>query len=192
MKETGQLIVLEGIDGVGKTTQIELIKKNYEDLVHFKYPTREYSILNDYLEKKISIESKSLFLLFLADIAHEQEKLRNALLENRYVVLDRYVFSTISYEINGISYENGKKIIESIDYIKPSKIILLDADPKLLQDRKRKQKELDRYEENLLYLNKVRSNFLKLFEERFLTPNWHKIDASKPIDTVQSEIMKLF
>ena len=141
---------------------------------------------------KISIDSKSLFLLFLADIAQEQEKISKALSANKLVILDRYVFSTIAYEVNGITYPNGKKIVESVGYLKPDKVILLDVSPQVSQERKRKQKELDRYEEDVAYLGRVRSNFLKLHEERFLTPNWHKIDAGRGIDAVHADIMKLF
>jgi thymidylate kinase len=82
--------------------------------------------------------------------------------------------------------------VESVGYLKPDKVILLDVSPELSQERKRKQKELDRYEEDLAYLGRVRSNFLKLHEERFLTPNWHKIDAGRGIDAVHADIMKLF
>jgi len=184
------LVVFEGIDGCGKETQIKLLKEKLGCIV-FKYPTRNYQMLNDYLEKKVSIDPKSLFLLFLADIAQEQEKVKKALAENKAVVLDRYVFSTIAYEVNGIDYANGKKIIESTGYLKPDKVLLLDISPEVSQERKKKQKELDRYEENAQYLGKVRSNFLKLCEERFLTPNWHKIDASRSIESVHADIMKL-
>jgi dTMP kinase len=186
------LVVFEGIDGCGKETQIKLLREKRPDAVVFKYPTRNYQMLNDYLEKKVSIDPKSLFLLFLADIAEEQQKVKKALSENKLVVLDRYVFSTLAYEVNGISYEHGKKIVESVGFLKPDNVMLLDITPEISQERKRKQKELDRYEENLSYLGSVRSNFLKLHEERFLTPNWHKIDAGKGIDAVHAGIMKLF
>lgn len=186
------LVVFEGIDGCGKETQIRLLREKRPDAAVFKYPTRSYQMLNDYLEKKVSIDPKSLFMLFLADIAEEQQKVKKALSENKLVVLDRYVFSTLAYEVNGISYERGKKIVESVGFLKPDKVILLDITPETSQERKRKQKELDRYEEDVAYLGTVRSNFLKLHGERFLTPNWHKIDAGKGIAAVHADIMKLF
>jgi dTMP kinase len=186
----GRLIVWEGVDGCGKETQISLIKEKLECVV-FKYPTQNYKILNDYLEKKLSPDPKSLFLLFLADIAEEQKKLRAALAEGKTVILDRYVFSTISYEVNGITYGDAKRIVESIGYIKPDLVLLLDIDSETSQKRKAAQKELDRYEENAEYLEKVRKNFLKLAEERFLTPNWHTIDATRDVQSVHADILKL-
>ena len=184
------LIVLEGVDGCGKNTQIELIKEKHPCAV-FKYPTTNYQMLNDYLEKKVSLDPKALFLLFLADIAEDQKNVKKALDEGKLVILDRYVFSTISYEVNSIGYPDAKKIVEGVGFLKPDMVLLLDVDSKTSQERKKAQKKLDRYEENAEYLEKVRSNFLKLAEERFLTTNWHKIDATGDINSVHQEIMKL-
>lgn len=190
------LVVLEGIDGSGKETQISLLRealsRKGRKVSLVKYPTRHYQMLNDFLEKKVSIDPKALFLLFLADIAEDQKNVKKALEASDVVILDRYVFSTISYEVNGIDYPRGKKIVESAGYLVPDKVILLDIDGKTSQERKKKQKELDRYEENMVYLDHVRANFLRLHEERFLTPNWHKIDARAGISDVHAEIMKLF
>jgi dTMP kinase len=190
------LIVFEGIDGCGKETQIALLRKAMEEkgrsCAVIKYPTRSYQMLNDFLEKKVSIAPKALFLLFLADIAEDQERVRKAVEGNDLVILDRYVFSTISYEVDSIDYERGKSIVGSVGYVRPDSVILLDIDGKTSQERKSKQKELDRYEEDMAYLDKVRSNFLKLHEERFLTPNWHKVDAMRGIGEVHAELMRLF
>jgi len=190
------LVVLESIDGGGKETQINLLKKELGSWAAFKYPTDKFQMLNDYLHKKIEIDYQALFLLFLADIKDEQEKIKHAVKSCEYVFVDRYVFSTIAYEINKIKYENAKKIIEDISFIKPDKVILLDLDAKTSQARKQKQKqqiaqELDRYEENIAYLEKVRNNFNKLYKDRFLTKKWYKIDATKSIEQVNKEILKV-
>lgn len=184
------MIVIEGGDGTGKGTQVELLKKEFPDAVVFKYPTRNFPMLNDYLEKKIELDPKSLFLLFLSDIANEQEKIREAQEEGKLVILDRYVFSTIAYELDGVPYENAKKVIEAMDFIKPDKVILLDISPEESQKRKKAQKSLDRYESDIEYLGKVRNNFLRLFEEKFLCDDWVTVDASKSVEEVHKEIMK--
>jgi dTMP kinase len=182
------LIVFEGIDGCGKETQIGLLKQKLA-FSYFKYPTRNFGILNDYLEKKTHLSSKSLFHLFLADIANQQEEAARAA-KSGIAVLDRYVFSTISYEVDGISYENGKKIVEATDFLKPDLVIYMDISEDISQERKRKQKQLDRYEEDKKYLARVRANYLKLCKDKLLTKNWQLVDASKSVEEVHSQILE--
>jgi len=184
------LIVFEGIDGCGKETQIKLLTEKLGCTV-FKYPTKGNQVINDYLAKKISPDPKALFLTFLSDIAEDQKNVKKALDSGKTVILDRYVFSTIAYEIDGIDYARGKRIVESIEFQKPDLVILLDIDSKTSQERKRKQKELDRYEEDPQYLDKVRANFIRLFSDRFLTPNWQRIDATRSVDDVHKDIMRV-
>jgi len=184
------LLVFEGIDGCGKETQIRLLKEKRPEAVMFKYPTKTFQMLNDYLERKVDIAPKALFLLFLADIANEQRKIKEALDEGKLVILDRYVFSTIAYEVKEFHYPQAKKIVEGIGFIRPDKVILLDITAETSQERKSRQKQLDRYEENREYLGKVRENFLRLCEERFLTDEWKKIDAGADIGKVHAQIME--
>jgi len=184
------LIVFEGIDGCGKETQIRLLREKTPDTVLFKYPTKSYQMLNDYLEKKIELAPKSIFLLFLSDIANEQKKIKEALESGKTVILDRYVFSTIAYELVDMHFPQAKKIVEGVGFLKPDAVLLLDITPEVSQERKKKQKQLDRYEENLEYLATVRENFLRLHEEQFLCQRWTKIDASKSVEDVQKAIVK--
>jgi len=184
------LVVIEGCDGCGKGTQIELLRTSFPDCAVFKYPTSSFSMLNDYLDKKVELDPKSLFLLFLSDIANEQKRVKAALDEGKLVILDRYVFSTIAYELDGISYAQGKKIVESVGFIRPDKVVLLDVPSDVSQQRKRLQKALDRYESDISYLEKVRKNFLHLWEDRFLCKDWVKIDATQTVDEVHSGMIK--
>ena len=184
------LVVIEGIDGCGKETQILLLRENYPDAQVFKYPTKNFQMLNDYLEKKIEVAPKSIFLLFLSDIANEQRKIKEALDGGKIVILDRYVFSTIAYEVNEFLYPQAKKIVEGIGFIRPEKVLLLDISPDVSQERKSKQKQLDRYEEDKKYLGRVRENFLRLYEEKFLCDDWRKIDGSKSVEDVHMEMVK--
>lgn len=181
------LVVIEGIDGCGKETQMRLLS----NFPQFKYPTKNNSRINEYLTKKINIDPKSLFLLFLSDILEEQGKIMEEINQNKIVFLDRYVFSTIAYETGVLGKDNAKKIVSSLNFLIPDKIIYLDILPEEAQKRKKNQKILDRYEENLVYQKSVRGNFLKLYEERYLTSNWHKIDASMSIEEVHREIAKI-
>ena len=190
MEMKGKLVVIDGLDGCGKDTQIKLLKENM-DFSLYKYPTDNFRMLRDYLDRKTTLEPKSLFLLFLADIAEQQNLVEDELKEGQTVVLDRYVFSTIAYELDSLGYENAKKVVEHSNFLKPDTAILLDIPPSVSQERKKRQKKLDRYEENAEYLEKVRKNFLKLQEEGFLAEKWYKIDASNDISSINKEILEI-
>ncbi len=176
------LVALEGPDGGGKTSIAQYFAEKGAKTI--KYPTRNFSLLADYLEGNISLSPKSVFLLFLADILNDQESLKGSEL----IILDRYVFSTIAYEVDGISYDDAKTIVESVGVIKPDVVLYLDLPVDISLERKKKQKKLDKYEGNPEYLKKVRLNFEKLYSERFLTSSWYKIDASKDLEEVISQI----
>lgn len=192
MEAKGKLIVVEGVDGAGKGVQMDILKARLKDIRIFKYPTSKYPMLNDYLVKKLELEPKALFLLFLSDISNQQAKVKAALEQGKTVILDRYVFSTIAYEVDGgLGFDRGKRIVESCDLLRPDMVILLDIPPEVSQERKRKQKKLDRYEADLGYLARVRANFLRLSEERFLTRNWHTIDATGDVESIHKEIVRL-
>ena len=187
---SGKLIAIEGIDGCGKDTQINLLKENREFSL-YKYPTDNFQMLRDFLDRKVTLEHKSLFLLFLADIAEQQKLIEDELKEGKTIILDRYVFSTVAYELGSVGYENAKTIVENAKFLKPDDAILLDISPEISQERKKRQKELDRYEENAEYLKNVRNNFLKLYGEGFMAGKWHKIDASKDISSINKEILEI-
>ena len=182
------LVVFEGLDGVGKTVQIKLLKQKFTNSALFKYPTSEFPMLRKHLDGEIKLHPKSLFLLFLSDIANEQEKLSSA---EGLSIVDRYVFSTISYWVEGVSFESAKKIVGEIGYLKPDLVILLDLPPEVAAERKSRQKTPDRYERDVEYLRGVRERFLKLAEEKFLAKEWAVVDASKSVEEVHKEIVSL-
>lgn len=185
------IIIFEGLDGVGKTVQIELLKQKFPNAALFKYPTKNTPELNNYLEKKVEIDQKELFHLFLKDIMNEQQEVRDAIKSGGLVILDRYIFSTIAYEKEGISYDEGKEIIAGMNFIVPDEVLLIDIPPEVSQERKKKQKQLDRYEENFAYLETVRTRFLALYKERYLCKSWHLIDGTKSIEEIHKEILEL-
>lgn len=179
-------VVVEGIDGAGKDTQIELLRKEME-FSYFKHPTRTFPTMRDYLDGKLLLEPKALFLLFLSDIANTQRSIANSA---GMTIVDRYVFSTIAYELEGISYYDAKSIVETVGYFAPDKVVLFDISAEEAAKRKKAQKKPDRYEGNPGYLERVRERFLHLAEEKFLTPNWVIIDASRSIEEVHRDFVR--
>src|SRR3989338_1813692 len=182
-------VVIEAIDGAGKDTQIELLKKKLK-FSYFKYPTPSNKRLRAYLEKKEDINGRELVDLFLDDIYAEQGDIAKAI-KKGLVICDRYVFSAIAYESHLVDSDEIKRRIDFHGFIKPDIVILLDIDSKTAQTRKAKQKKLDRYEEDTNYLENVRNNFLRLYKDRYFAKKWVKIDASLSIEAVHKDILNV-
>ncbi|NYZ75992.1 dTMP kinase [Candidatus Micrarchaeota archaeon] len=193
----GKLICLEGIDGSGKETQLQLILKMLKGrkVSVYKYPDAESrfgKIIKEFLERKMELSPLSQFFVYMLDIAKDQKEIERKLGEGEIVLLDRYVFSTIAYQCSkGIAFEKGVKMIESMNFVKPDLVLLLDILPDVSFERKSRQKKMDRHEEDVGLLRKVRENYLELRDRKFLAGKWVKVDADqKPKEVF--EIVKGF
>ena len=198
----GKFIVIEGIDGCGKTTQIDelskwlpnsgLIKKGSKLIT-----TREPGggllgkklrglILDNNKDNKPS--SLAELLLYSADRAEHVSKIISpALNKNNWVISDRFSDSTLAYQGYGrkIDLEIIKKI-ESIvcqgEY--PDITFFLEISPK--ESILRRKNEIpDRIEsEGIRFLEKVNEGFKLIAKEK----NWKVISASQNIKTISNEI----
>ncbi len=109
----GVLVAIEGIDGVGKTTQsirlVERLKALGFDTVRFFEPTQETQegLLISRKLQQSTLETRSeLFRLFLDDRRYDVEKhIMPALLEKKVVVMDRYFLSTAAYQSDSLSWQ---------------------------------------------------------------------------------------
>lgn len=187
------LVVFDGIDGGGKETQIRLLaaflkEKGVPFVIH-NYPTKKAGEVRAYLARKKMLDDRKLFSLFAEDIKAEQGEIRKELKEKKIVILNRYITSTLAYQGDIVSFKEGKKTTKG--FIQPDLIILLDITPSLAVDRKKKQKELDRFESNTPFLERVRKRFLLLKKKHYLTKNWKVIDGGKDTDSVEKEIRKI-
>ena len=98
----GKLILIEGLDRTGKTTQTSiLLEKLGGDAELIKFPnrtTKTGQLINTYLtDSSFSLPDQAIHLLFSANRWEDAEKIKGLLLEGKHVILDRYVYSGVAY-----------------------------------------------------------------------------------------------
>lgn len=194
----GWFISLEGVDGSGKSTQIQttaawLKEQGYEVLV-----TREpggtataEKIRKLVLDADVPLQPRTELLLYLAARAqHVAEVIKPALAAGRIVLCDRFVDSTLVYQgiVRGLDLRRIKELNEfASEELMPALTLLLDADPALLEERRRERGVTDRFEqEGLSFQKKLREGFLFLAEKE--PERIRKVDALQAPEQVQAEI----
>ena len=165
-----KIISFEGIEGVGKSTQINmlydlLVKKKFKVLI-FREPGSTDTgekirniLLN--LDDSISVFSE-LFLMFASRAQLIEEKIKNA--DCDFILLDRYYDASLAYQGygRGISINLINKIIKELKCPEPDCTLLLDIDPKKGFARKANDKK-DRIESSgLRFFEKVRNGYIDI------------------------------
>ena len=93
MQNRNKFIVIEGIDGSGKTTVSKLLSEKLNALM-YKTPSWPFSDWRDVIDKTVDIKSR--FYFYLSCVIHASTEIEK-LLENKNVVCDRYILSTLCY-----------------------------------------------------------------------------------------------
>ena len=168
----GKLIVLEGIDGCGKSTQIARLQAALaargEAVVRTAEPTGSEwgKALRRFLsgaEKRTNAELATLFVL--DRIQHNVEI--GALLDaGTHVICDRYYYSPLAYQGSVCDYEWVKHMnCASPDIRHPDLCIFLDLSPDVSLSRISARGEAREVFETKETLTRVRNTFLKIFED---------------------------
>jgi dTMP kinase len=191
--EKGVLIVFEGIDGSGKSTQAEILLRRLQeqgvDVVYFREPSN--CKWGRKIKKKAlhpgSLTPEEELDLFLKDRRENVEKnLKPALKKKRVVILDRYYYSTIAYQgAKGIEEERIARMNEEF-VVEPDLVFIFDIDPQKGLERIENRKKKYRLFEREDYLVKVREIFRSFKGEKFV-----HIDALKSKQEISKEIEEI-
>jgi dTMP kinase len=189
----GKLIVFEGIDGAGLTTQAELLEKYLKEkkyeVVLTKEPTNNLigGLIRAALKKEWLTSNRTLQLLFSADRAHHLEKEIIPALENgKIVISDRYFISTIAYGMIELE-KDWLKALNS-KFLLPDAIFIIDVPVEVSIGRiKASRFRFELFEERKK-LEKIRKNFLELSKEY---KNCFVINGNRSIEEVHKEIVKI-
>uniref|UniRef100_A0A8B9NRP8 Thymidylate kinase n=1 Tax=Apteryx owenii TaxID=8824 RepID=A0A8B9NRP8_APTOW len=186
----GALIVLEGVDRAGKSTQgrrlVEALRAagHRADLLCFPERTTEIGrLINSYLEKEKNLEDHAVHLLFSANRWEHVPLMKDKLHQGITLVVDRYAFS-------GVAFTSAKQNFcldwckqPDVGLPKPDLILFLELSPEEAAVRGNFGSE--RYE-NSSFQKKVLQSFYHLMKDKTL--NWKTIDASKSIEDLHREI----
>lgn len=200
MINKGHFIVIEGLEGAGKSTALHTIKQFLMPLVPEIIVTREPGgtrvgeVARQLIKESIPsepLDSRSeLLLLYAARIQLIEQIIRPALSRGSWVVADRFELSTWAYQGGGRKLDQN--MINQLSWFclqdfKPDLIIFLDISPEKGLKRAQKRGKFDRIEqESLLFFMDV----YHAYHERMKTlNNVVMIDASKPLAVVQNLIL---
>lgn len=194
----GLFIVMEGPDGSGKTTQINLLKEYLEEAGYECLITREPGgtvigeevrqlILNPEHKEMSPVTEMLLYAASRAQLVHEV--IGPALEEGKIVISDRFVDSSIVYQ--GIARKLGISTVSAVNapgigIYRPDGIFFIDLSEAEGLRRKKEQKNLDRMEqEGIDFHHMVSEGYRKVLSGR---PEVMKIDGRRSIDTIQKKI----
>jgi dTMP kinase len=195
---TAKFITIDGGEGTGKSTQIELLKKYFVKKNMQCVFTREpggtslgEGIRKLFLSTDEQIDDISeLLLMFAARNQHIQQKIKPALQNNLHVISDRFTDASFAYQGGGRGIDINK--IASLENLvmadfRPDISIFLDLDLETAMARVNKRGDKDRIEqENLDFFAKVRNAYLDLAKQH--PQRIRVIDAKQPKKDIHQQI----
>ncbi|WP_305907224.1 dTMP kinase [Methylomarinum sp. Ch1-1] len=195
----GKFITLEGGEGVGKSTNLDFIRRSLERQGMSVVVTREpggtelaekiRQLLLDNNTESIT-PTAELLMMFAARSQHIAHVIEPALQQGRWVLCDRFTDATFAYQGGGRGMD--LQVIEWLERcvqgdLRPDLTLLLDAPVEIGLRRVRQRGDFDRFEqEKSDFFERVRQSYLRqaqLYPSRF-----EVIDASQALDQVQQAV----
>lgn len=191
----GKFIIIEGLDGSGKSAQVDLainyLKEKGKEVVATKEPTADSEAgrkVKQALRHEISVDPLELQKLYVQDRKeHLENKVIPALKEGKFVVSSRYAFSTFAY-----GYSDGLDVDLLIklnkEFLLPDLTIVVDVNPESCMERiegRGEPKELFEKREKLAKVNEIYKKLPDMFENVFV------VNGERPIQEIFEDIKKL-
>ncbi len=207
--QRGKLIVIDGIDGSGKTTQIELLNQYLAlqgqalEVIDFpRYEDNEYGkLIKRYLEGEFgqNVNSYLVAAIFAGDRLLAKPLIENWLQSGKLVIANRYVSASKAHlgaNLPEVERENFMGWIDQLEYQtngmpKPNLNILLNVDPKVGQMNALKDQLKDIHEESSSHEEIAAQIYLELSqaEENWAVVNCMIGDKMRPKEDIQRDII---
>ncbi|CAI4974883.1 thymidylate kinase [Saccharomyces cerevisiae] len=170
MMGRGKLILIEGLDRTGKTTQCNILyKKLQPNCKLLKFPersTRIGGLINEYLtDDSFQLSDQAIHLLFSANRWEIVDKIKKDLLEGKNIVMDRYVYSGVAYSAakgtNGMDLDWCLQ--PDVGLLKPDLTLFLSTQD--VDNNAEKSGFGDERYETVKFQDKVKQTFMKLLDK---------------------------
>lgn len=197
---TGKFIVIEGLEGAGKTTAknavVEILQAHgVNDLVFTREPGGTplaeslRTLIKEGTKDEAITDKAELLMIYAARIQLVENVIKPALERGAWVIGDRHDLSSQAYQGGGRGIDN--KLMSALKTtvlgdFKPNFTLYLDIDPKIGLQRARQRGELDRIEqESLAFFERARQRYLEIAQK---DSSIVTINANQTLDNVTSDI----
>ncbi|MCL2792613.1 MAG: dTMP kinase [Spirochaetaceae bacterium] len=193
-----KFIVLEGLDGSGTTTQLKMLKQSFDKKKIDSFFTMEPTdgvigkVIRDALRKKIVLDSKTLALLFTADRnehIYGKEGIMEQLENNKWVICDRYFFSSIAYQSLAC---DRNWVVDINNFPLPEYLFFLTTSPNECQKRMENRDEKELFEDIKLQ-ESILDNYnygINIFKKSGMKVFY--IDGEESAEVINEKICKNF
>jgi len=185
----GKIIVIEGIDKAGKTTQAKLLLKKLKShkCVKFDFPDYSTPVGNEikkFLEGRRKYSDEVKMMLLSANRWEKKTKIERIIGNGTTIIMNRYYQSNLVY---GISKGLKLNWLLGLDdgLPKADLVIVIDIKTNTLVKRS-KDRIIDTFEKDLEFIQKVKKNY-RILATKF---DWRIIDGERSIDEVNNEVLK--
>ncbi|CDP14317.1 unnamed protein product [Coffea canephora] len=182
----GALIVLEGLDRCGKTSQASRLVSFLTGLGHavemWRFPDRTTVVgkmISSYLSNRSHLDDRAIHLLFSANRWEKRSLMEDKLRCGTTLIVDRYSYS-------GVAFSSAKELdflwckTPEKGLLAPDLVVYLDISPEKAAERGGYGGE--RYEQ-LEFQKKVAQSYHKLFDA-----SWKIVDATLPIEEIEEQL----
>ncbi len=198
----GRFIVFEGIDGAGKSTQIELLAAHLQGEGRRVYRTAEPTesvtggLLRDALggvSKRTPCEMAALFVLDrIFHNVNPVNGIEKMLADGVDVICDRYYYSSLAYQgsLTDPAWVRNMNL-DCPEIRRPDLCIFLDLTPEQSMERISKGRVTTEIYETVEQLTRVRDQFLSVIDSLSARDNIQVVNAARPIEEIQTDIRSI-